>query len=177
VAEAYARHFPEDNMVVQHNLMDDHDSQQFLARFSETEQVTGFAVIGGRFSEGIDLVGNRLIGAIIIGTGLPQINSERDFIKDYYQEGGAGFEMAYQLPGMNRILQTAGRVIRGERDKGLICLVDPRFTEPRYRQLMPEHWPVDVVSTSAALQSAMAKFWSKVERDGSMAVPFSEMQG
>ena len=177
VAEAYARHFPEDNMVVQHNLMDDHDSQQFLARFSETEQVTGFAVIGGRFSEGIDLVGNRLIGAIIIGTGLPQINSERDFIKDYYQEGGAGFEMAYQLPGMNRILQTAGRVIRGERDKGLICLVDPRFTEPRYRQLMPEHWPVDVVSTSAALQSAMAKFWSKVERDGSMAVPSSEMQG
>jgi len=165
VAEAYSKRFPAENILIQGQQMDDSSSHEFLSRFSEAEHVTGFAVIGGRFSEGIDLVGDRLIGAIIIGTGLPQINSERDFIKEYYSDQVRGFEMAYQLPGMNRILQSAGRVIRSERDKGLICLVDPRFTEPRYRQLMPDIWPVEVVRSSGALQKAMITFWSQVSHE------------
>lgn len=164
VAEAYIRRFSAENILIQDQQMDDSSSQEFLAGFSEAGQVTGFAVIGGRFAEGIDLVGDRLIGAIIIGTGLPQINSERDFIKDYYSDQTIGFEMAYQLPGMNRILQSAGRVIRSERDKGLICLVDPRFTESRYRQLMPDIWPVEVARSPGALQKAMVTFWSQAKQ-------------
>jgi len=171
VAAAYSRRFPADNIMVQSHLMDDRDIQDFLDQFDQAGQMTGFAVIGGRFSEGIDLVGDRLIGAIIIGTGLPQINSERDFIRDYYPDETMGFEMAYRLPGMNRILQSAGRVIRDEADKGVICLVDPRFTESRYRQLMPDAWPVEVVRNSGSLQQAMVTFWSQADRVGSLSDP------
>ena len=101
----------------------------------------GFAVMGGVFGEGIDLVGDRLIGAIIVGVGLPQLCVERDLIRDYFQEKtGAGFDYAYTFPGMNRVLQATGRVIRSETDRGVVLLIDARFAEPRYRRLFPAWW-------------------------------------
>ena len=100
-----------------------------------------FAVMGGLFGEGIDLVGDRLVGAVVVGVGLPQICTERDLIRDYFQErNGRGFDYAYRIPGMIRVLQAAGRVIRTETDRGTALLIDSRYREPAYRDLLPEWW-------------------------------------
>ena len=97
--------------------------------------------MGGIFGEGIDLVGERLVGAVIVGVGLPRICLERDLIRGYFDERNLpGFAYAYTYPGMNRVLQAAGRVIRGEADRGLILLVDRRFSQEQYRELFPAHW-------------------------------------
>ncbi len=115
----------------------------FLEEFSRYGETTlvGFAVMGGVFGEGIDLVGERLSGVIIVGVGLPQISLERNLIKNYFQESHeAGYEYAYIYPGMNKVLQAAGRVIRTETDRGVILLIDERFARPPYSDLIPDHW-------------------------------------
>ncbi len=95
--------------------------------------------MGGIFSEGIDLVGDKLIGAIIIGVGLPQICFERNIIKDYFDHHeNKGFDYAYTYPGINKVLQSAGRVIRSEEDKGSVLLIDDRFTTYRYKKTIPK---------------------------------------
>ena len=114
--------------------------EAFLAQFSASNQETlvGLAVMGGIFGEGIDLVGERLVGAVVVGVGVPQVCLERDLIKDYFdRQNGNGFAYAYQYPGFNRVLQATGRVIRTEADRGIIVLIDERFTHTRYRQLFP----------------------------------------
>ena len=123
--------------------MSEPEREAFLAAFAveHGETLVGFAVMGGIFGEGIDLVGDRLIGAVIVGVGLPQLCVERDLIRDYFQEQtGAGFDYAYTFPGMNRVLQAIGRVIRSETDRGVVLLIDARFAEPRYRRLFPAWW-------------------------------------
>ena len=116
--------------------------------------------MGGIFGEGIDLVGDRLIGAIIVGVGLPQLCIERDLIRDHFQaQNGAGFEYAYTFPGMNRVLQATGRVIRSETDRGVVLLIDRRFSEPRYRRLFPPWWQPVRVKTCGEMQDALRKFW------------------
>ena len=120
----------------------------------------GFAVMGGVFGEGIDLVGDRLIGAIIVGVGLPQLCVERDLIRDYFQEQtGAGFDYAYTFPGMNRVLQAIGRVIRSETDRGAVLLIDARFAEQRYRRLFPPWWQPARVRSLSEIHEALGKFW------------------
>jgi len=118
-------------------------------------------VMGGIFGEGIDLVGERLVGAVVVGVGLPQICLERDLIRGYYDEHeAAGFAYAYTYPGMNRVLQAAGRVIRTEKDRGLILLIDRRFGREEYRALFPPWWKGTVVTrTPAAIEEAAALFW------------------
>ena len=102
--------------------------------------------------EGIDLVGERLIGAIIVGVGLPQLCIERDLIRDYFQQQNVvGFDYAYTYPGMNRVLQSVGRVIRSETDCGVVLLIDARFSEVRYRRLFPPWWKFVRVRHSSAL--------------------------
>ena len=92
--------------------------------------------MGGILGEGIDLVGERLIVAVVVGVGLPQSGLERDLIRDYFNgHGGHGFSYAYQYPGFNRVLQATGRLIRTETDRGVIVLIDERFTHNRYRRL------------------------------------------
>jgi DNA excision repair protein ERCC-2 len=115
--------------LVQAREMDDAGRAEFLDRFSEQNHQTlvGFAVMGGIFGEGIDLVGERLSGAIIVGVGLPAICPERDLIRNYFDERGTGFDFAYRYPGINRVLQAAGRVIRTDQDRGALLLVDQRF--------------------------------------------------
>lgn len=125
--------------------MSDDDKAAFLARFNapttDSAPLAGFAVMGGLFGEGIDLAGNALHGAVIVGVGLPQICQERDLIRDYYNHlNGRGFDYAYAYPGMIRVLQAAGRILRSPEDQGVLLLIDRRFNSPPYRTLLPAWW-------------------------------------
>lgn len=153
------------DVVLQQTKMTEKEKEEFLNQFSETNKEThiAFCVLGGIYSEGIDLKGDRLIGSIIIGVGLPQISPEQDVLKDYYEEhNNMGFEYAYQYPGMNKVLQAAGRVIRDESDSGIIVLIDERFSSSSYRSLFPSHWQsVQTVHSTASLKSQLNLFWEK----------------
>ncbi len=130
-------------LIVQESSMDEEKRQAFLDAFKEETKTTmlGFCVLGGIFSEGIDLKEDRLIGAIIVGTGLPQIGDERELLREFYDaKCGGGFEYAYQYPGMNKVLQAGGRVIRTEKDRGIILLLDERFNYRQYKELFPREW-------------------------------------
>ncbi|MGD8266917.1 MAG: helicase C-terminal domain-containing protein [Desulfobacterales bacterium] len=129
--------------IVQAARMDEPARDDFLAQFcaSNSKSLVGFVVMGGIFGEGIDLAGNRLAGAVIVGVGLPGISLERDLIRDYFESHrGAGFDFAYRLPGFNRVLQAVGRVIRTSRDRGVVLLLDRRYVSHRYRELFPVEW-------------------------------------
>jgi DNA excision repair protein ERCC-2 len=143
--------------------MTETEREAFLARFSASNQETlvGLAVMGGIFGEGIDLVGERLIGVVVVGVGVPQLGLERDLIKAYFDgQGGSGFAYAYQYPGFNRVLQATGRVIRTETDRGIIVLIDDRFTHARYRQLFPSHWRgYQVVPNTSEMKDKLKRFW------------------
>lgn len=137
--------------------------QEFLFEFEtigETSLVA-FAVLGGVFGEGIDLAGDRLSGAIITGVGLPQISNERNIIKAYFDEqSGRGFEYAYIYPGVNRVLQAAGRVIRTESDMGEVILIDERFADHNWRELLPPEWhPIPRASEGCSLAEVLRDFW------------------
>jgi DNA excision repair protein ERCC-2 len=149
-------------VLVQRPGMTEPERDAFLAAFSveHGETIVGFAVLGGIFGEGIDLVGERLIGAVIVGVGLPQLCVERNLIRDYFQQqNGSGFEYAYTFPGMNRVLQAIGRVIRSETDRGVVLLIDARFNEVRYRRLFLAWWKYMRVRHSDGLQQAVEHFW------------------
>ena len=154
---------PEVSTVSQRSRMSESQKEEFLALFAADNErtVIGFAVMGGIFGEGIDLVGERLVGAIIVGVGLPQIGLERDLIRGYYDERGtSGFSYAYAFPGMNRVLQAAGRVIRSAQDRGLIVLIDRRFAQPSYAELFPAHWgDVQRVDSAAQIRQVVSTFW------------------
>lgn len=131
------------NIMKQKSDMKDQERVEFLNSFSldNLNTLVGFAVLGGVFSEGVDLKGDRLVGAVIVGVGLPKICLERDIIKDYYQhKNGKGYEYAYTYPGMNKVLQASGRVIRTESDRGLVLLIDDRYVREEYRSLFPVEW-------------------------------------
>lgn len=164
VLEQLKEKLPESQLLVQDRAMTEAEREAFLARFStgSAETLVGLAVMGGIFGEGIDLVGDRLIGVVVVGVGVPQLGLERDLIKAYFDEqGGNGFAFAYQYPGFNRVLQATGRVIRTETDQGVIVLLDERFMHARYRQLFPAHWRGhQVVVNPQALKKKLDRFWS-----------------
>jgi DNA excision repair protein ERCC-2 len=155
----------ERQLLVQDRGMTEAARESFLAQFSASNQETlvGLAVMGGIFGEGIDLVRDRLIGAVVVGVGVPQVCLERDLIKDYFDhQNTSGFAYAYQYPGFNRVLQATGRVIRTESDRGIIVLIDERFTQLRYRQLFPTHWRgFQVVKNTNEIKNKLAHFWSR----------------
>jgi DNA excision repair protein ERCC-2 len=162
VLQEFQSKYPAISVLVQKPGMTESEREAFLAAFSveHGETLAGFAVLGGIFGEGIDLVGERLIGAVIVGVGLPQLCVERDLIRDYFQEkNSAGFEYAYTFPGMNRVLQAVGRVIRSENDHGVVLLIDVRFNEVRYRRLFPTWWKFQRVRNPSALAEAVGNFW------------------
>lgn len=164
VAEKFQERYPRHPIILQSSRMDDEARSNFLAEFHDTKRpVLGFAVMGGIFGEGVDLKGTRLIGAIVVGVGLPQIGTERNTIRDYFESSGQGFEFAYQYPGMNRVLQTAGRVIRSELDQGIICLIDHRFNESGYRNLFPPHWRINQARHQNHLGQLLTEFWRRPE--------------
>ena len=148
--------------------MTEEERENYLDQFrngGETHQL-GFAVLGGVFGEGIDLLGDNLIGAIIVGVGLPQISLEQELIREFFERrNGKGFEYAYQYPGMNRVLQAAGRVIRSERDYGAVILMDQRFAYRDYKALFPYEWRHAVaVKSPEILKNVLLGFWGKQER-------------
>ena len=149
---------------VQQQSMDDAQRAAFIKSFDVIPRQSRvvFAVLGGLFSEGIDLTGDRLSGVIVVGVGLPQLHYENDLLKDFYEVNtGDGFGFAYQFPGMNKVLQAAGRVIRTETDRGVVLLVDDRFTHARYRKLFPPEWSHAVTLHSPeALAGELKTFWS-----------------
>ncbi|MDF2984609.1 MAG: 2 domain protein [Eubacterium sp.] len=159
----FVEKYPDSNTFVQENSMTEEERETFLNRFQpgNTTSMICFGVLGGIFSEGIDLKGDRLIGAIIVGVGLPQISIEQDIIMDYFQKkNGMGYENAYMYPGMNKVLQAAGRVIRSETDRGMVLLVDERFSHRTYKNLFPKHWEHSIrVRSTGELQTKLEKFW------------------
>ena len=142
--------------------MDERQREEFLREFDRDREksLVAFCVMGGIFSEGIDLKDDRLIGAVIAGTGLPQVCTEREILKQYFDaEQRRGFDYAYLYPGMNKVLQSAGRVIRTERDKGVILLLDERFQERRYREVFPREWSRQTFGTIRDLEKELQTFW------------------
>ena len=119
-------------------------------------------VMGGIVSEGIDLTGTRLIGAIVIGTGLPQVCREREILKHYFdRQEMDGFAYSYLYPGMNKVLQAAGRVIRTDEDRGVILLLDERFLNPGYKRLFPREWERHSVCKIESLDQKLSEFWEQ----------------
>ena len=163
IASAYAQKYPEQKIIQQQNEMDAKQREEFLENFQKDQgqPVLGFAVLGGIFSEGIDLKGERLSGVAIISVGLPPNDPELDALKDYYfKQNKDGFQYAYQLPGVNNVFQAAGRVIRSETDTGIVMLVDARFNQQRYTRFYPPHWQnYHAVYSSQELKNTLANFW------------------
>ena len=162
--QAFQLRFPSVRLQVQRPGLTETERDRFIAAFSveQEETLVGFAVLGGVFGEGINLVGERLIGAVIVGVGLPQLGVERNLIRDYFQDqNAAGFDYAYTFPGMNRVLQAIGRVIRSETDRGVVLLIDTRFGEVRYRRLFPAWWKYARVRQAEGLREAVAGFWGQ----------------
>lgn len=153
------------NTRVQARSMDEKEREDFLQAFNKQDDLTGFAVLGGIFGEGIDLTGTDLIGVIIIGVGLPQICLERDLIRNYFNvKKMDGFAYSYTLPGFNRVLQATGRVIRTESDRGIALLIDDRFASYRYTSLfLPEWSNMKIVNTPADIEGELDMFWSDNE--------------
>ncbi len=152
--------------IAQERSMSEDARDNFLKNFSNREDskpIIAFAVMGGIFGEGIDLVGDKLIGVIVVGVGLPQICLERNLIKDYFNENEvSGFEFSYVYPGMNRVLQAAGRVIRTEKDRGVVILIDERFLQYQYKKLFPKEWSnlIKCFNTKV-LEKKLLEFWSE----------------
>ena len=154
----------EADCMIQNGNMNEAEREAFMQEFAEARDrsLAAFFVLGGIFSEGIDLKEDLLIGVLIVGTGLPQICTQREILKEYYQEeNGQGFDYAYQYPGMNKVLQAAGRVIRTASDRGIIGLLDERFLRNDYRQLFPREWSQYEVHTLESLPGALDAFWKK----------------
>lgn len=168
VAEIFEEEEPEFDWVRQKSRMGEREREEFLEQF-ETERVRPFValcVMGGVFSEGIDLKAERLIGAVIVGTGLPQVNTEQEILKQYFDEKGKkGFDFAYQYPGMNKVLQAAGRVIRTAADRGVIALLDERFLYGSSRSLFPREWDDYQVVRLATVEETVRRFWEEKEED------------
>ncbi|HJN51258.1 MAG: ATP-dependent DNA helicase [Pseudomonadales bacterium] len=161
VAIRFTERFPGVEVLMQTPQMGEGAREEFLHQLQpdRTATLVGFAVMGGIFGEGIDLEGQRLIGVVVVSVGLPQLGIENDLIMEHFADSGCGFEFAYQYPGMNRVLQTAGRVIRSKEDRGVICLIDERFAHYRYRKLYPDEWTANFVDSRDELAGALSQFW------------------
>ena len=164
VFDKMKENYPNINTSIQESNMSEEEKEEFLSMFDEDNKEThvGFCVLGGHFSEGIDLTNDKLIGVIIVGVGMPQIGIERDIIKDHMKDSNKGFDYAYVYPGMIKVLQAAGRCIRTDDDKGVILLLDKRYSQRIYQSLFPYEWyPNFRVRKSDDVKTLCEKFWSK----------------
>ncbi len=165
VLSVFQTKYPGITVIVQEQKLSDEEKENFLGSFDEgrNDTMLAFSVMGGVFSEGIDLTGEKLIGVAVVGVGLPLISPERDLIASYYNEkfeDGTGFEYAYVFPGINKVLQAAGRLIRTETDMGVILLIDDRYATERYMSLFPKEWDNAVfVRGQKTLEDSIRGFW------------------
>lgn len=159
--ETYKQLFDTSNIIFQEQGINEEEQVSITDKFKNETGVVLFTVVGGIFSEGIDLPLEKLIGAVIIGTGIPQISFERNIIKKFFDNKfNSGYDFAYKYPGFNKILQSAGRVIRTENDKGVVLLIDSRFCEKTYLKLFPEHWKHYVnINSINEIKNQISLFW------------------
>lgn len=152
------------NLVMQTGQMKENDKEKFLDMFRNTDDdicMAGFCVSGGMFSEGIDLKNDNLIGVAVIGTGIPMVCRENNILKDFFDKNGRdGYKYAYMYPGMNKVLQACGRVIRTETDRGVILLLDERFLEKEYEKLYPREWNKIFVANMNSVSTVLDDFWN-----------------
>lgn len=167
VRKCFEKRFPKVKLIAQQKGMGRGERDRFLAEFKEDSGKLriGFCVLGGSFSEGVDLPGNKLIGTIIVGVGLPGLSNENNIIKEYYDlKSECGYDYAYTFPGMNNVLQAAGRVIRRDSDKGIVVLIDDRYAEDKYKLLFPPQWShMKYTGDGASLAKAVSDFWKRIE--------------
>jgi DNA excision repair protein ERCC-2 len=164
VTQNFCNLCPEVQVISQTPGMTEEARENFLGAFEldPRETLVGFALMGGIFGEGVDLTGERLLGAVIVGVGLPQIGPEREIIRSHFEaRHRLGFEFAYMYPGMNKVLQAVGRVIRTEKDRGVVLLIDERFSRASYRGLYPKEWnPVQYIGDTTQIPCILQKFWN-----------------
>ena len=157
--------FPNVDTLLQRRGMNEEQKAHFVSQFDAKRENTlvGFCVLGGVYAEGIDLIGERLIGSIIVGVGMPRLSNERNVLAEYYSEKDLeGMMYSYVYPGMTRVMQAVGRVIRSENDRGIAILIDDRFALPVYRSLFPEHWRhAKFVSQPKTLSKLLSSFWNE----------------
>ena len=167
VCRQYLKLSPGSKVILQKQGMSIGERDRFLRAFSASaargEGLTAFCVLGGIFSEGIDLQGESLIGSIIVGIGLPGLSSELNILSEYYEKTReCGHDYAYLYPAMNKILQAAGRVIRSEEDRGVVVLIDDRYADPGIRKLFPAHWSrMQYTGDAYSLSRILEKFWDE----------------
>ena len=164
IAEEFANQYPDIAISIQDGNMNDEQKQAYLKQFEEMDGLhVAFCVLGGMFAEGIDLKGDRLIGAIIIGVGLPKLHPQLDLIKAHFDEiNQMGYAYAYQFPGMNKVLQAAGRVIRSLSDKGMVAFIDERFTTRFYRNLLPiQYAHYEIINEPQRVYTVLSSFWQE----------------
>ncbi len=155
--------YPETNTLLQQREFDESAQRQFLSQFFDADGQLGFAIMGGRFAEGIDYRGDALIGAIVVGVGLPQASSEQQLIQqDFDALQLDGFDYAFRFPGLIRVKQSAGRVIRGEQDQGIVVLLDQRFQQPDYARHLPPHWHPAYCNNPESLEQSLLAFWKNL---------------
>lgn len=162
--ERFQLMYPDIRLIKQRPNMNDTEREAFIARFQPGNpgHMLAFIALGGVFAEGVDLPGDRLSGAAIVSVGIPLICREREIIREFTDDGeGAGYDFAYTYPGFRRVQQAAGRVIRTETDRGIVLLMDDRFVQEKYVQLMPGHWNVRVMPDAKSAGEAIKRFWSK----------------
>ncbi len=165
VYSLFTRRYKDIDIIKQESRMEEIAREEFVDKFrpDNSKTLVGFAILGGIFSEGLDLKGDKLSGTIIVGVGLPQICAERDIIRDYFNnKNSKGYEYSYIYPGMNKVLQAAGRVIRTENDRGVILLIDERFSYKQYQNLFPSHWKNNIqIKSMLELNGELKSFWNK----------------
>lgn len=161
----FSQKYPKIKCMLQSKNMSADEKAEFLLEFGKDEDryLLGFCVMGGIYSEGIDLVGDKLIGAVVVGIGMPSLSYERECIAEYFEEKyESGKEFAYIYPGMNRVFQAAGRVIRREDDRGVIVLIDDRFADPIYKKSIPNLWGgMQYISDAKDLRIRLDEFWKE----------------
>lgn len=160
--------FENSNVYFQNRDMNDKEKEDFLEHFQKEPKKTtvGLLIIGGSFSEGIDLPNDRLIGVAVVGVGLPQISKEIDLIKEYYdKKNGEGFKYAYINPGLNKIMQAVGRLIRSEKDVGSALLIDERYTNQEYKALFARSWnEYEIVTSKEDIADSLSSFYRKKQK-------------
>ena len=162
--QLYRGRWPDEPVVCQQRHMSEQARTAFIESFrpAPKRSMAAFIVLGGVFAEGVDLPDDRLSGAAIVSTGMPQLSYEGGLLAELFDDGyGTGADVAYTYPGMRRVLQAAGRVIRTPTDRGVVLLIDKRYQSEQIRALMPEHWRVKKVPGMAALKAALEKFWGR----------------
>lgn len=140
VYEKYIDIYGNNGTIIQEENLSEEKKKEYLEQFSLKTNIVGFTVVGGMFSEGIDLPGDKLIGAIIVGVGFPKVSIENNIIQDYFEKNG--FDYSYTYPGINKVLQSVGRVIRTENDKGRVLLIDNRYSSYKYKAMLPSEWDI-----------------------------------